>query len=275
MSPMMLDVFIRRPILSSVISLLLLIAGGVSYFTLPVSQYPDVVPPTIVVSASLPGASAEVVSRTVSTPLEQQINGVDNMLYMTSQATGDGQLSLVITFRLGTNLDDTLSMVQSRVAAAQARLPTATQHLGVSVQKTTPDLMMVVHMWSPGGTRDPLYLSNYATLHVRDVLARIHGVGELQLFGDRDYAMRVWLDPDRIAARGLSAVTVLAALRAQNIDVAPGALDSQPMPSQGAYQVGIRTVGRLTDPSQFEDIIVRTDSAGRVTRIRDIGRVEL
>ncbi len=267
--------FIERPIFAAVLSIFIVLIGGFAYFRLPVAQYPEIAPPTIVVSAQYPGASAEVVSQTVATPIEQEVNGVENMLYMVSQATGDGKLSLTITFALGTNLDTAQVLVQNRVAIATPRLPDTVQRLGTTVKKSSPDMLMVIHLYSPDGSRDQLYLSNYATLQVRDVLARLHGVGDVVIFGARDYSMRIWLDPDRIAARGLTASDVVAALQAQNVQVASGQLDQPPVPHQGAFQLSVETLGRLTDPRQFANILVRTDPDGRVTRIRDIGRVEL
>ncbi len=267
--------FIDRPIFATVLSIFVTLIGGVAYFTLPIAQYPEIAPPTIVVNASYPGASAEVVADTVATPLEQEINGVENMLYMVSQSTGDGNLSLTVTFALGTDLDIAQVLVQNRVAIAQPRLPEQVSRRGVTVRKNSPDMLMVIHLSSPDGSRDQLYISNYATLQVRDVLARLDGVGDVRVFGARDYSMRIWLDPERVAARGLTAGDVVAALRAQNVQVAAGVLGQPPVPSPGAFQLNIQTLGRLSDPRQFGDIVVRTDPDGRVTRIRDIGRVEL
>jgi HAE1 family hydrophobic/amphiphilic exporter-1 len=267
--------FIDHPIFATVLSVLITIIGAVAYLTLPVAQYPEIAPPTIEVRGSYPGASAQVVSETVATPLEQEINGVENMLYMTSQATGDGQLTLQITFALGTNLDTAQVLVQNRVAIAEPRLPEEVRRIGVTVRKSSPDLMMVIHLSSPDKSRDLLYISNYATLQIKDVLARLDGVGDVRVFSARDYAMRIWLDPDRIAARGLTAGDVVDALRGQNVQVASGVLNQPPVPQSAAFQLNIETLGRLQDARQFENIIVRTDEAGRVTRVRDIGRVEL
>jgi hydrophobe/amphiphile efflux-1 (HAE1) family protein len=267
--------FIDRPIFATVISIFITLLGGVAYFILPVAQFPEIAPPTIVVTGSYPGASAEVVSDTVATPLEQEINGVENMLYMVSQATADGNLSLTITFALGTDLDTAQVLVQNRVAIATPKLPQDVQRIGVTVQKNSPDMLMVIHLSSPDNSRDQLYISNYATLQVKDVLARLDGVGDVRVFGARDYSMRIWLDPDKIAARRLTAGDVVAALRAQNVQVASGILNQPPMPSPGAFQLNVETLGRLVDPRQFANIIVRTEPGGRVTRIRDVGRVDL
>jgi hydrophobe/amphiphile efflux-1 (HAE1) family protein len=267
--------FIDRPIFATVLSLFITILGAIAYVALPVAQYPEIAPPTIQVTASYPGASADVVSETVATPLEQQINGVQDMLYMSSQATGDGKLTLTVTFALGTNLDTAQVLTQNRVSVAVPRLPEVVQRLGVTVKKNSPDMLMVVHLYSPDGSRDQLYMSNYATLQVKDVLSRLDGVGDVNIFGARDYSMRIWLDPDKVASRNLTAGDVVAALRAQNVQVSSGVLGQPPLPLPGAFQLNVQTLGRLIDPAQFGDIIIKSDGAGRVTRVRDIGRVEL
>ncbi|MGH6930557.1 MAG: efflux RND transporter permease subunit, partial [Dongiaceae bacterium] len=267
--------FIDRPIFATVVSIFITLIGGVAYFTLPVAQYPEIAPPTIVVTANYPGASAEVVSNTVATPLEQEINGVEDMLYMVSQATGDGNLQLTVTFKLGTDLDIAQVLVQNRVAVAEPRLPEEVRRIGVTVRKNSPDLMMVIHLNSPDASRDQLYISNYATLQVKDVLARLDGVGDVRVFGARDYAMRIWLDPEKTQARNLTASEVVAALQAQNVQVAAGVLNQPPVPRPGAFQLNIETLGRLADTRQFSNIVVKTEPDGRVTRVRDIGRVEL
>ena len=267
--------FIERPIFATVLAIFITLIGAVASYTLPVAQYPEIAPPTIVVTANYPGASAEVVSNTVATPLEQEINGVEDMLYMTSQATGDGVLSITVTFALGTNLDTAQVLVQNRVAVAEPRLPEEVRRLGLTVRKNSPDLLMVIHLSSPDETRDQLYISNYATLQVKDVLARLGGVGDVRVFGARDYAMRVWLDPQRTAARNLTGSEVVAALQAQNVQVASGQLNQPPVPEPGAFQLNIETLGRLVDVRQFSNIVVKTDPDGRVTRVRDIARVEL
>jgi hydrophobe/amphiphile efflux-1 (HAE1) family protein len=267
--------FIDRPIFAAVISILITLIGGVAYFSLPVAQYPEIAPPSISVTASYPGASAEIVAKTVATPLEQEVNGVDNMLYMTSQSTSDGSMSLAVTFKLGTNLDTAQVLVQNRVSTALPRLPEEVRSIGVTVTKQSPDLMMVIHLSSPDASRDLLYISNYATLHVKDVLARIDGVGNVTIFGARDYSMRIWLDPEKLAIRNLTAVDVVAALRGQNVQVAAGVINQPPVPQPGAFQLNVETQGRLSDTEAFGNIIVKSDENGRVVRIRDIGRVEL
>ncbi len=267
--------FIDHPIFASVLSLFITIVGGVAYFTLPISQYPEIAPPIVQVTAVYPGASADVLSQTVATPLEQQINGVENMLYLSSQATGDGKLTINVTFKLGTNLDNAQVLTQNRVAVALPRLPDAVQRLGVTVIKSSPDLLMVIHLSSPDHSRDQLYLSNYATLHVKDTLARQDGVGSVLVFGGRDYSMRIWLDPDKVASHNLTAGEVVAALQSQNVQVSSGVLGQPPVPQPGAFQLNVQTLGRLVDPAQFGNIIVKSDGSGRITRVNDIGRVEL
>ena len=267
--------FIDRPIFAAVISIIITLIGGVAYFALPVAQYPDIAPPSVSVTASYPGASAEIVAKTVATPIEQEVNGVDNMLYMTSQSTSDGSMSLAVTFKLGTDLDTAQVLVQNRVAIAQPRLPEEVRSIGVTVTKQSPDLMLVIHLLSRDGTRDQLYISNYATLHVKDVLSRIDGVGNVTIFGARDYSMRIWLNPEKLAVRNLTAGDVVVALRGQNVQVAAGVINQPPVPQPGAFQLNVETQGRLSDPEAFGNIIVKSDTDGRVVRIRDIARVEL
>jgi hydrophobe/amphiphile efflux-1 (HAE1) family protein len=267
--------FIDRPILATVLSIFVTLIGLGALVILPVAQYPEIVPPTVQVTTSYPGASAAVVSQTVATPLEQEINGVENMIYMSSQSTGDGKLTITVTFGIGTDLNVAQMLTQNRVQDALPRLPDDVQRLGVQVRKATPNILLAVHLYSPDGSRDNLYMSNYATLHVKDALARLPGVGDVQLFGSRDYAMRVWLDPDKVAAYGLDASEVLAALRAQNIQVSAGVLNQPPVKSSAAYQLNVQTLGRLSTPGEFADIVLKADVQGRATRIRDVGRVEI
>jgi hydrophobe/amphiphile efflux-1 (HAE1) family protein len=267
--------FIDRPIFAAVIAVLITVVGGLAYFGLSVSQYPNIVPPTVTVTAQYPGASAETVADTIAAPIEQEINGVDDMLYQTSQSTGDGKLTITVTFKVGTNLDTAQVLVQNRVAVAVPRLPEEVQRLGVVTRKTSPDFLMVVNLQSPDGTFDRQFLSNYALSQVRDQLARIDGVGDVELFGSRDYAMRIWIDPGRAAAMNLTADEIVAALRAQNVQVAAGAIGQPPYASSNAFQIGVETQGRLTQPQQFADIVIRTDPDGHQVRVSDVGRVEV
>src|ERR1700722_2339779 len=267
--------FIDRPIFASVVSIILTLVGAISFSALPISEYPEIAPPTVEVTATFAGAAADVISETVASPIEQQINGVDDMLYMVSQSTGDGALSINVVFKTGTNVDQAQVLVQNRVSIALPRLPEEVQRIGVTVKKKSPDLMLVVHLISPDGTLDQQYISNYATINVKDVLNRLDGVGDTVILGARDYSMRVWLDPALDQSRGLTPSDVLTALRAANIQVAAGAINQPPATSPGGFQVAVQTLGRLTTPEQFSDIIVATDPDGRVTRVRDIARVEL
>src|SRR6201991_759173 len=267
--------FIDRPILATVFSVFIALIGAGALFTLPIAQYPEIVPPTVQITAVYPGASAEVMAQTVATPLEQQINGVENMLYMNSQSTGDGKLTVTVTFRIGTDLNVAQMLTQNHVQDALPRLPDDVQRLGVSVRKSTPNILLAVHLYSPDSSRDVLYLSNHATLHVKDLLARLPGVGDVTFQGACEYAMRIWLDPDKVAAHNLSAGEVLAALRAQNVQVSAGILNQPPVASDQAYQLNVQTLGRLATPEQFGAIVLKSDSQGRVTRIRDVGRVEV
>lgn len=266
--------FIDRPIFAAVISVVFVILGLVSYGNLPVAQYPEIAPPVVNVSGQYPGASADVVASTVVAPLEQQINGVENMLYISSNSTGDGAFSIAITFELGTNLDIAQVQVQNRVAIAQPRLPADVRNIGVTVAKASPDLMMVVHLYSPDKSRDTLFISNYANVQVTDVLSRIDGVGSITVFGSRDYSMRVWLDPDRLQSVGLTAGDVVLGLQGQNVQVASGVLNQPPVDQPGAFQLSVRTLGRLSDPNEFGNIVIKQTS-NAVIRLKDVGRVEL
>ncbi len=266
--------FIDRPIFAGVISIVMMILGAVAFLRLPVAQYPEIAPPTINVVGQYPGASADVVAATVVAPLEQQINGVENMLYLTSNSTGDGQFSISVTFELGTNLDVAQVQVQNRVATAQPRLPADVRNIGVTVTKASPDLMMVVHLSSPDNSRDTLFISNFATTQVTDALTRIDGVGSITVFGNREYSMRIWLDPDRLQALDLTSGDVIAALQGQNVQVAAGILNQPPIAQPGAFQLTVRTQGRLIGADEFADIVVKQVGPA-VVRLKDIGRVEL
>jgi len=266
--------FIDRPIFAAVVSIVFVILGGVSFSRLPIAQYPEIAPPIINVSGQYPGASAEVVASTVVTPIEQQINGVENMLYMSSNSTADGKFSIQVSFDLGTNLDIAQVQVQNRVAIATPRLPNDVRNIGVTVTKSSPDLMMVVHLYSPDKSRDALFISNYATLEITDPLTRVDGVGSITVFGSRDYSMRIWLDPDRLQSLGLTASDVSAALQGQNIQVASGVLDQPPAAHPGAFQIAVQTLGRLANPQEFGSIVIK-QTADSVVRLRDVAKVEL
>src|SRR6202051_441753 len=265
---------INQPILAMVLSIVLLIVGAIAYTTLPVSEYPQVVPPTVVVTTQYPGATAQTVSDTVAAPIEQEINGVEDMLYLYSQATSNGNLTITVTYKLGTDLDKAQVLVQNRVAIAQPRLPDEVQRNGVVTRKNSPDILMVVFMLSPDDSFDQLYISNYALLQVRDDLLRLDGIGDIQMFGARDYSMRLWLDPDRIATLGLTSAEVVAAIRAQNLQITGGQIGEPPIADR-AFQPNLTFTGRLKDQKQFEDIVVRAGADGRTVRLRDVARVEL
>jgi len=266
--------FIDRPIFASVVSIIFLILGGVAFFRLPIAQYPEIAPPTITVSGQYPGANADVVAQTVVTPIEQQINGVENMIYLSSNSTADGRFTISVTFDIGTNLDIAQVQVQNRVAIAQPRLPADVRNIGVTVNKSSPDLMMVVHLYSPDNSRDTLFISNYATLEITDTLTRVDGVGSITVFGARDYAMRVWLDPDRLQSLGLTAADVVLALQGQNVQVASGVLNQPPVDKPGAFQISVSTQGRLADPEEFGNIVIK-QTATAVVRVKDVAKVEL
>ncbi|MFM9941841.1 MAG: efflux RND transporter permease subunit [Hyphomicrobiaceae bacterium] len=267
--------FIDRPIFAVVLSLFITIIGGIAYKSLAITQFPEITPPTITVSATYPGASAQTVADTVAAVIEQEINGVDGMLYMYSQSTANGALNLTITFEIGYDIDKAQVLVQNRVASAEPRLPEEVRRNGVTVRKNSPDLLIVVHMVSPDKTYDQVYISNYALLNVRDVLARIEGVGGVNAFGAREYSMRIWLDPERIAALGLTAEEVLAALRQQNVQVAGGSIGEPPMQSTGAFQQSLQLRGRLKDAQDFDQIVIKSGSDGRTVRLKDVARTEL
>src|SRR4051794_2767843 len=266
--------FVDRPIFASVLSIVFVILGLVAYAGLPVAQYPEIAPPTIVVRASYPGANAETVAETVANPIEQEINGVENMLYMSSYSTSDGNMALTITFKLGTNLDQANVLVQNRVSVALPRLPPEVRTLGVVTRKSSPDLMMVVHLLSPNEAFDQLYISNYALLRIRDQLLRLDGVGDITVFGAREYSLRVWLDPDKLSAYALSSTDVVNALQEQNVQVAGGALGAPPSSGDNAFQLVVQTQGRFSDVAQFKNVIVKSEQ-GRLVRVQDVATVEL
>ena len=267
--------FIQRPIFAGVLSVVIFLVGLISMYRLPISEYPEVVPPQVVVRAVYPGANPKTISETVSVPLEQQLNGVENSLYTFSQATSDGVMTLTVTFKLGTDIDQAQQLVQNRVAQALPKLPEEVRRLGVLTIKSTPDLTMVVHLYSPDATYDDIFVRNYATLQVKDVLARIDGVGQVQLFGSGDYAMRVWLDPERLAARSMTPGDVVNAIREQNMQVAAGAVGQQPVKNPVAFELQINTRGRLVSVEEFGNIVVKRGAHGETLLLKDVARVEL
>lgn len=267
--------FIERPIFASVLSFIIVLVGGITYLTLPVSQYPNVAPPTVLVRASYPGATPQVIADTVATPIEQEMNGVDDMLYMESSSSADGTMQLTVTFKLGTDLDDAQVLVQNRVAVAEPRLPESVRQIGVTTTKQIPDMLLVVHLLSPDSSRDQLYISNFAFLRVRDALMRLDGVGDVRIAGGNEYAMRVWLDIERMTYLDLSPADVVNAVRSQNVQVAAGVIGQPPIDESGSFQLNVTTQGRLQSPEEFEQIIVKRGDDGRVTRLGDIARLEL
>jgi multidrug efflux pump len=267
--------FIHRPIFASVLSIIITLAGGIAVWLLPIAQYPEIAPPTVEVSAFYPGADAQVVANTVAAPIEQQVNGVEGMLYMSSQCTNDGAYTLTVTFKLGVDLNMAQVLVQNRVAIAQPLLPDLVTRKGVTVKKKSPAVLMIVNLYSPDGSRDNLYLSNYATIQLRDELTRLPGVGDITYLGQRDYSMRLWLDPDKMRRVGLSAGDVVAAIQQQNIQVAAGQIGQPPVPKGQVFQYTMTTLGRLSSPQQFEQMMLKTDSEGRAVRMKDVARIEL
>lgn len=267
--------FIDRPIFAAVLSVLILLVGGLAYFSLPTSQFPDVAPPTIEVTATYPGANAKTLSETVASPLEKEINGVEDMIYMTSQSSADGRVTLQVAFELGTDLDKAQVQVQNRVAIAEPRLPESVRRLGITTKKVSPDILLVVNMVSPNDSYDQIYMGNYAVLQLKDELARIQGIGDIQVFGAAEYAMRIWLDPDKIANLELTAAEVVAALRSQNVQIASGTLNTLPSGKQTAFEVNVQTQGKLVSPEEFEQVIIKAGPDGRIVRLKDIGRAEL
>lgn len=267
--------FIDRPIFASVLSIIITLAGGIAVFALPVTQYPEITPPTVEVSAVYPGANAKVVADTIAAPIEQQVNGVEGMMYMSSQCTNDGTYTLTVTFRPGTDLNLAQVLVQNRVSLAQPILPDLVKRRGVTVKKKSPSVLMIVNLFSPNGTRDNLYLSNYATIQLRDELSRLAGVGDISFLGQRDYSMRIWLDPEKMSARNLTATDVVHAIEQQNAQVAAGQIGQPPAPTGQVFQYTMTTLGRLAEDEQFGEMIIKSDDSGRITRLRDVARTEL
>src|SRR5262245_42684648 len=286
--------FIDRPIFAWVLSLVIILIGGVCIIFLPIDQYPPITPPTVTVTASYPGANAKVVADVIAAPIEQQVNGVENMMYMSSQSTNDRNYTLTITFEIGTDLNSAQVLVQNRVALAMPELPPQVQLQGVSTKKKSPNILFAINVISPDGRFDDLYLSNYATIHIRDELLRIKGVGDIIIFGQRDYSMRVWLDPDKLATRNLTAVDVVNSIQAQNVQVAAGQVGQEPVPKGQQFQFPMSALGRLASERQFGNIIVKAgqgnpepspsssqssaslnDPSTPVVRLRDVARIQL
>src|SRR3954471_18035327 len=268
--------FIDRPIFATVLSIVIVIVGVVAVTQLPIAQYPDVAPPTIQVTATYPGANAKIVGDTVATPIEQEVNGVERMLYMSAKCTNDGQMNLDVTFELGTNLDTAQVLVQNRVAIAQAKLPDEVKRIGVTTKKKSPSILLCVNIVSPDNRYDQLYLSNFAAISIKDDLARIKGVGDVAFLGPRDYSMRVWLDPERVASLNMTPGDVIKAIQEQNIQTAAGRIGQPPVPAGAAipFDLPINTQGRLTTEEQFEDIIVKTGAGGQIVKLRDVVRAK-
>ena len=267
--------FIGRPIFAAVLSIVIVIVGALAVLKLPVAQYPDVVPPTVVVTARYPGANPKIIADTVATPIEQEVNGVENMLYMSAQCAGDGTMTLTVTFKLGTDLDKAQVLVQNRVAVAEPRLPEEVRRLGITTAKRSPDITLVVNLYSPDNRFDQIYVSNFAYLQVKDALARLPGVGSIIIFGARDYSMRIWLDPQKVASRNLTATEVVNAIREQNVQVAAGSIGAAPIAQGLSFQYIVNAQGRLTDEKDFGNIVIKTGANGEVTRVKDVARVEL
>src|SRR3989440_1475127 len=273
--------FIDRPILAWVISVVIILLGGIAAALLPVAEYPDITPPTVEVTAKYPGANAQVVADTVAAPLEQQVVGVEGMLYMSSQSNNDGSYTLDVTFELGTNVNMAQVLVQNRVAIAEPTLPDVVRTIGVAVKKRSPDVLLGISLYSEDDPEtgrpyyDSLYLSNYATINVKDAVARVEGVGDVVILGQQDYSMRVWLDPDKLQSRNLTVGDVIKVLREQNVQVAAGQIGQPPVPEGQNFQYALSTLGRLVEAEQFADIILKTGTDGEVTYLKDVARTEL
>ncbi len=267
--------FIDRPIFATVLSVVITLGGGIAYLRLPLTQYPRVTPPTVRIRCTYPGASAEVVAQSVAAPIEQQVNGVENMIYMESQSANDGSYNLTVTFEQGVNLNLAQVLVQNRVNLALPMLPDVLKRTGVVTRKMSPDMLMSVNLYSPHGRYDQLYLSNFALMRLYDELLRVPGVSDVNIMGQRDYSMRIWLDPDKLAVRNLTANDVVNTIREQNVAVASGRIGQAPIRRGQETQITLSTLGRLDKPEQFANMILRTTSYGRVTRLRDVARVEM
>ena len=274
-APAFVEFFIDRPIFASVIAILITVAGVISAPLLPISQFPPIAPPSVYVSANFTGASADVVERTVTLPIEEQVNGAEGMLYMSSASANDGQMSLTVTFELGTNADIATVNVNNRLTIAQPRLPEEVRRFGITARKQAPDLTMVVNLFSPDESRDTLYLSNYALINIVDALKRVPGVGDVSLPGERRYAMRIWLDPQKLAKLGLTSGDIVEAVREQNQQIAAGRTGAAPAPAGQQLEMPLRTKGRLESVEEFEQIVVRAEPDGSLLRLRDVARVEL
>src|SRR5271168_3482319 len=249
--------FIDRPIFAAVLSIVFTLAGALALLVLPITQYPEVTPPSVQVAITYPGASAQVVADTVASVIEQQVNGVEGMLYMSSQMGNDGSYTLTVTFDIGTDVNTALVMVQNRVALAMPQLPTAVQNQGITIRKKVPDMLMIVNFYSPDDRYDDIYLSNFATIYVKDELLRVYGVSDINYMGQRDYSIRAWLDPQKLASRGMTAMDVADAIRTQNLDAPSGQIGQLPAPMGQPFQLPVDTLGRLTDPAEFEEIVVK------------------